>query len=78
MLGVDPRDDLDVRLEARAAQLGRQQLVDLEDPRRAQSGVAGGGCSADMARTLPERPTGTKFAARPRPAGPMRGPETIP
>jgi hypothetical protein len=35
VFGVDPRDDLDVRLEARAAQLGRQQLVDLEDPRGA-------------------------------------------
>ena len=28
MLGVDPRDHLVVLLEARAAQLGRKQLVD--------------------------------------------------
>ena len=31
VLGVDARDDLDVLLEAGAAELGRQQLVDLED-----------------------------------------------
>ena len=33
VLGVDPRGYLDVLLQARAAQLGRQQLVHLEDPR---------------------------------------------
>src|SRR4051795_6169813 len=33
-LGLDARDDLHVLLEARAAELGGEQLVDLEDPRR--------------------------------------------
>ena len=32
VLGLDPGDHLDVLLEPRAAELGRQQLVDLEDP----------------------------------------------
>ena len=33
-LALDRRDHLDVALERRAAELGRQQVVDLEDPRR--------------------------------------------
>src|SRR5205814_6484655 len=33
VLGVDAGDDLDVRLDRRATQLGGQELVDLEDAR---------------------------------------------
>ena len=46
VLGLDPGDDLDVLLEPRAAQLGGEQLVDLEDA----GGVVHVDLDADRAR----------------------------